>query len=193
MKKLILPAFVIMALLQWAVPVKLILNNQTVLSEGEVYKFRTQPIDPSDPFRGKYVTLRFTVERFETDTVQKFTEGQEVYAALAHDPAGFVKIKALYAEQPDPLDNTILKTTIGYTWIHDNKQLVSMRIPFNRFYVEESMASDAEQAYWMAQADSTQVTYALVKVRKGYGVIENVMINGRPILQIVKEMNESKK
>lgn len=190
MKKLMLPAFALMIAAQWIVPVKMILDSEAVLTEGEIYKFKTQPIDPSDPFRGKYVVLNFDVEQFETDTLRQFWEGQEVYAQLTTDTNGFVRINDLSSEKPEVLDNTILKTTVGYAWPVEGKQRISLRLPFDRFYVEESKAPAAEQVYWDAQRDTLQTAYALVRVHKGQAIIENVMINDRPILEIVRELNE---
>lgn len=190
MKKLILPAFALMVLAQWIVPAKMIFDSEAVLTEGTLYKFRTEPIDPSDPFRGKYVTLRFNAERFETDTLYKYANGQEVYALLGLDSGGFATVVNLYPDLPTDLDFNLLKATIGYAYAHDGKQMIDLNFPFNRFYVEESKASDAEQVYWNAQRDSAQVAYAVVKIQNGQGIIENVMINDRPILEIVQELNE---
>lgn len=190
MKKLIVPAFAFMVMAQWIVPLKMIRDSEAVLTEGEIYKFKTQPIDPSDPFRGKYVILRFDVEQFETDTLKRFKADQTVYARLATDAKGFVRISELLLHEPELMDNAILKTTVGYAWPVDGKQRVSLKLPFDRFYVEESKAPAAEQAYWDAQRDTLQVTYARVRVHNGQAVIEDVMINDRPILEIVREMNE---
>jgi uncharacterized membrane-anchored protein len=190
MKKLILAAFVLMVIAQWIVPIQMIMSSEAVLTAGEVYKFKTQPIDPSDPFRGRYVVLNFDVEQFETDTLRKFEQDQEVYAQLTNDKNGFVKITELFPERPEVMDNTILKTRVGYAWPVEGKQRVSLRLPFDRFYVEESKAQAAEQVYWDAQRDTLQITYALVRVHNGQAIIENVMINDRPILEIVREMNE---
>lgn len=190
MKKLILPAFALMVLAQWMVPIKMILDSEKVLRTGTTYKFMTEPIDPSDPFRGKYVTLRFNAERFETDTLHKYEEGQEVYASLSLDSAGYVIIDHVYQELPVNPDNNFLKTTIGYVWINQEKQMIDLNFSFDRFYMEESKASDAEQVYWIAQRDSTQVAYAVVKILNSQGIIESVMINDRPIVEIVRELNE---
>lgn len=190
MKKLILPAFALMVLAQWMVPVKMILDSESVLTEGTVYKFRTEPIDPSDPFRGKYVTLRFNAERFETDTLYKYENGEEVYALLTVDSAGYAEISNLYSYLPTDQDFNILKATIGYAYTNDEKQFIDLNFSFDRFYVEESKASDAEQVYWDAQRDTAQVAYAIVKIRNGQGIVEDVMINDRPILDIVRELNE---
>lgn len=188
MKKLIVPAFALMVLAQWMVPVKMILDSESVLDEGTVYHFKTQPIDPSDPFRGKYVTLRFDVSRVETDTLYRYESGETVYALLSVDSAGFVKIENISPQQPAQLNNTLLQTTVRYASSYNGRQNVQLQFSFERFYVEESKAVATEQVYWNAQGDSTQVAYAVVKVRNGQGIIENVMINDRPILEIVREM-----
>lgn len=190
MKKLILPAFALMVLAQWMVPAKMILDSEAVLTSGTEYKFRTEPIDPSDPFRGKYVTLRYNAQRFETDTLYMYEEGQEVYALLALDSAGYVEIANLYPDRPADNDYNILKTNIGYVWINNGRQIINLNFSFDRFYVEESKASETEQVYWNAQRDSAKVAYAVVKILNGQGIIKDVMINDRPILEIVREMNE---
>ncbi len=190
MKKLILPAFALMVLAQWIVPIKTILDSEAVLKEGQVYRFKTRPIDPSDPFRGKYVTLNYEAERFETDTASGFSEDQSVYAVLKEDQNGYSTIKQLYSDLPEGEEH-FLKTTVRYVWNESSdRQVVQLNFPFNRFYVEESKASDAEQAYWNAQQDSTRVSYAVIRIKNGQGMLENVMIDDRPILEIVREMNE---
>jgi len=190
MKKLILPAFALMVLAQWIVPAKMIFDSEAILTSGTIYKFRTEPIDPSDPFRGKYVTLRFSAEQFQTDTVYKYINDQEVYAVLGLDSAGYATVVNLYPDYPINQDNNILTASIGYVYIHDGTQMIDLNFSFNRFYVEESKASSAERVYWDAQRDSAQVAYAVVKIQSGQGIIDNVMINDRPLLEIVQELNE---
>lgn len=190
MRKLIIPAFIVMVLAQWAVPLKMIADSESVLTSGTEYKFRTQPIDPSDPFRGKYVTLRFNAEVFETDTVYKFASGQQVFALLGVDSAGFATVTKLYPENPTDQDFNVLKTQVYYASVYDGKQVVNLNFPFDRFYVEESKASETERVYWEAQRDSAQVAYALVRLKNGQGIIRELMINDRPILEIVRELNE---
>ncbi|MBD3630845.1 GDYXXLXY domain-containing protein [Cyclobacterium sp.] len=56
-KKIVLPVFVLIALLQLYLPAKMILDREDILHKGKEYKFKTQPIDPNDPFRGKFIAL----------------------------------------------------------------------------------------------------------------------------------------
>lgn len=193
MKKLILPAFALMVLAQWAVPIKMIVDSESVLTSGIEYKFRTEPVDPSDPFRGKYVTLRFNAAQFQTDTSYKFANGEQVYALLSVDSAGFAQVNNLYADNPSDQNFNILKTRVSYASIYDGKQSVTLDFSFNRFYVEESKASETERVYWEAQRDSAQVAYAIVSIQNGQGIIKELMINDRPILEIVRELNEKER
>ena len=53
--------------------------------------------------------------------------------------------------------------------------------------MEESKALAAEQAYIKASADTSKVTYALIKVKNGDAVIENVFINNKPIVTLIQK------
>ncbi len=54
--------FAVMCLAQWIVPGKMVYDSENTIAEGTLYKFKTAPVDPSDPLRGKYVTLRLSGE-----------------------------------------------------------------------------------------------------------------------------------
>ena len=58
--------FLAVVLVQLVVPAKMIFDKEVILKTGTIYKFKTQPIDPSDPFRGKYVTLNYELNTAES-------------------------------------------------------------------------------------------------------------------------------
>jgi hypothetical protein len=62
-------------------------------------------------------------------------------------------------------------------------------LPFDRFYLEESKASEAERVYWQAQRDTAQVAYGLVTIGKGRAVLTDVMINDRSVVDIITDLN----
>jgi hypothetical protein len=47
--------------------------------------------------------------------------------------------------------------------------------------MEESKASTAEDAYQQAIRDTSKITYALVRIHRGEGVILDVYIDGVPL------------
>lgn len=189
MKKVILILFGIMCLAQWIVPGKMIYDSENIISEGTVFKFKTEPIDPSDPFRGKYITLRFEADFIKFEDSTDWQSGEEIFVTFTTDSAGFAKAENGYRSAPT--SESYLRTTIEYVNNYADDHRIFFRLPFDRFYLEESKASQAEQLYWKAQADTAQVAYGLVSIGPGQAVLQNVMINERPIVDIINELNET--
>lgn len=190
MKTLALPLFVVMCVAQWFVPGKMIYDSETVIVEGVTYKFKTQPIDPSDPFRGKYITLNFDANSIvvisdNTDSTY-WESGDDIFVTFTTDSAGFAKPLGIYREEPDT--EAYLKTTVSY-FNTSEKSEVFFNIPFDRFYLEESKASQAEQLYWQAQLDTVQVAYGVVTIGKGQAVLTDVMISDRSVVDIINDLN----
>ena len=55
--------FVVVGLVQLAVAGGAIVKSELALRTGEAFRFRIQPVDPVDAFRGRYVAIRFAVDR----------------------------------------------------------------------------------------------------------------------------------
>ncbi|MBT1710865.1 GDYXXLXY domain-containing protein [Fulvivirgaceae bacterium PWU5] len=184
-KTLIIVAFVVMCLAQWFIPFKTILDQEAILSEGRLFKLQTAPIDPSDPFRGKYITLNFSENQVTVNDYQEWVGHEYMYITLA-DSAGYGRISraSLYEQEGDDY----IKVRISYV-DSGTPATVMFEYPFERFYLEESKASEAERLYWESRSDSTQQVYAMIRVRNGQAALENVMVNDRPIADIVREMN----
>ena len=189
MKTVALPLFVIMCFAQWLIPGKMIYDSETVITEGTPYKFKTEPIDPSDPFRGKYITLNFEATSIVIADSGSWESGEDVFITFTTDSAGFAKASGIFREPPDT--EAFLKTTVSYFNTYEQFE-VFYNIPFDRFYLEESKASQAEQLYWQAQTDTVQVAYGLVTIGKGQAVLTDVMINDKSVLEIINELNSDK-
>lgn len=58
-KNIIIILFLIVAVAQLFVPLQMIYNQEDIINTGKIVKFQCEPIDPNDPFRGKYITLNF--------------------------------------------------------------------------------------------------------------------------------------
>jgi uncharacterized membrane-anchored protein len=187
-KTLIIVAFVAMCAAQWFIPFKTIVDQEAILSEGRLFKLQTAPIDPSDPFRGKYITLRFVENHVVVTDPQEWLGHKYMYITLA-DSAGYGRISraSLYEQEGDDY----IKVRISQVYTHLTPATIMIEYPFERFYLEESKASEAERLYWESQLDSVrQEVYATIRVYHGKAALENVMVNGRPIADVVREMNK---
>src|SRR5262245_50007052 len=100
MKKFILPLFGVMCLAQWIVPGKMVYDSENIVSTGAVFKFKTEPIDPADPFRGKYITLRFEADFIEFQDSTDWQGGDEIFVTFTADSLGFAKAENAYRSAP---------------------------------------------------------------------------------------------
>lgn len=190
--KILLILFILVALLQLYIPAKMILDREDILNSGKTYKFKTEPIDPNDPFRGKYVALNFENDSFEiTDSTYRkrnktyWNRNETVYLSLIEDKRGFAKINSVSKIKPENLEG-VLKAKIRNESNWHEKKILYFDLPFDRYYMEESKAYEAEQIYWQGQRDTSQIAYALVSIKNAEAVLKDVFINETSIKEIVK-------
>ena len=187
----LLTAFVLVALMQLYVPAKMIWDREDVLRTGTEYKFRTAPIDPTDPFRGKYITLSYDENSIEISDAENWVSGESIYVALGTDKEGIARIESVSRARPtDGAD--FIEAQVWYVSESDPRRLM-IDYPFDRYYMEESKAQEAEDTHRRAQRDTTRITYALVSVKNGDAVVKDILIDGISISEIVKANREGAK
>jgi uncharacterized membrane-anchored protein len=173
--------FAVVALAQLSVPASMLWHRQRALSEGRAFKFKTAPVDPEDAFRGRYVALRFEEQQAPWKDKEPATNGQKVYAVIETGTNGFARIAWATAQQPTGGD--YIQTHVS--WV-EPKGEVHLSFPFDRFYMEESLAPNAEKAYREHNRRTQQDAYAVVRVLDGLGVIENLYVGGKPIAEAAR-------
>lgn len=176
--------FIGLAIVQLFVPCQMIVSKEIVLKEGKKFKFKTRPIDPNDPFRGKYITLRYEESTVITkDTT--WTRGDDVYVKLK-DSLGYAKIDEISKQEFADTDDYV-KASVNWYYPHDEK--LSFNFDFDRYYMDENKAYDAELAHIEVLRDSVpdNDTYAVVYVKEGKAVLADVMINEVSIKDYVEK------
>jgi uncharacterized membrane-anchored protein len=170
--KLRLGCYLVMALAQVAVPATMIWGHERTLAAGSVYKFRTQPVDPYDAFRGRYVSLR--IEESHAPLAQGLTveRGQKVYALIEVGADGFARLSGIRISPP--VGVPYLTAHVYYV----TGSVVQLRLPFDRYYMEESRAPAAERAYQEHSHAASRNTYITVRVLDGTSAVENLWIEG---------------
>ena len=189
-QKLLFPVFILVSLVQLSVPAKMIWDREKVLETGMEFRFRTAPIDPNDPFRGKYIILGYEETMVQVANERDWMRGENVYVHLTTDNQGFAKIKSVSKEEPTG-NQDYLKAKVGFITENGSNKL-TVEYPFDRYYMEESKAYQAELTYRQSQQDTSKITYALVSVKNGESVLKDVLIDGVSIREIVKADQEEK-
>ncbi|MCX7044402.1 MAG: GDYXXLXY domain-containing protein [Candidatus Sumerlaeota bacterium] len=280
-RNLLIGLLAAVAAAQLSVPAWMIWRHENVLDAGWQYKFRTAPVDPADPFRGRYVALRLeattapipaepsvanqaagvtNVSPVMSAEIQDLPRGMKVYALLKEDPDGFARFAGISFERPKEGD--YIQAPISWAQDYDsyarrwdfqprlttetlakapeqpttetlagaveqrttgtasqaaarttsatarqaarkekaraqamqrakdgrsNKIVVTLDLPFDRFYMGETVAPHAETAYRQHSVRQQRDTYLTVRVKSGDAVIENLYIAGKPIGEYARE------
>ncbi len=179
--------FCALALVQIWVPLSMIARREATLREGTAFKFHTRPVDPYDAFRGKYVRLSFLSNEASTTNAARFSRGDKVYVVVEEDENGWAHFGNVTRERPT--EGQYIKTRVLYP--NASRKSVMLRMPFDRLYMNENDAPRAERQYWQANRKAREA-YALVKVRSGMAVLEDLYIEGVPIMEYLNKASEAK-
>jgi hypothetical protein len=142
----------------------LVWRSEATLESGRAYRFRTEPIDPVDLFRGRYVALRFPTTSLPQVEAPPFTEGDAAWARISGGADGFAEFISLHHQPPEDWD--ALEVEI----VSANRTRTPVRPSFDRFYMDEDEAPALE-----ARARATGgPTWVVIRVRNGRGVVEDI-------------------
>ncbi|NQX86701.1 MAG: GDYXXLXY domain-containing protein [Flavobacteriaceae bacterium] len=174
--------FILVAIVQVSIPVKMIYQRESVLKYGTVYKFKTQPIDPADPFRGRYVQLHFDANIYKTQETN-WKNDEPIYVSFIKDGNGFAQIEDVTKEAPNNETYVLAKVTSYVKWRNE----LHINYGIERFYMKETKAKAAEIKYIESESDSiSHAVYATVYVKAGEAVLDNVFIDDIPIGDVVE-------
>lgn len=181
--------FALVALAQWAVPLWTIATKEEVRSEGEAFLFRLRPVDPTDPFRGEYVVLHYEEEDRDIPQTQgPNTVGERVYATL--NTSGYaVEIDEVLSEPPT--DGWPYATCTVDNTPYVDSAVVRIDIPFDRYYLQQGDGSIVEELMRGRSDGPTPEAYAVIRLLNGEGVIEDLLIDGRSVSELIKEYRDT--
>ena len=174
----------LLVIAQLGVAGRMVFQQEKIIQKGQQFFFKAAPVDPHDPFRGKYMTLRFEAEQYESTDTTNWQRKEEVYVLLTTDVDGFAKILDLSTSPPGD-DQPYFKATINYSHTQESLTYVELLFPFNRYYMEESKAPEAEKIYREALQQNKENIYAVVFINQGKSVLEDVRIGDNSIKNLV--------
>ena len=192
MKKLSFISLGILILVQLAIPFAMIQGREKILREGEPFRFKTQPIDPADPFQGRYVRLNFE-ENFIPSPEERISEllyKEPMYALIEVDQDGFAHFTGWSKHSPTTgafLQSRRLWEKYSRETDTSQRQYEGffIKLPFDRFYMDETKAPRAENM--VRDATRTTNCWAEVRILEGKAVLKDVMVGGQAISELAAE------
>lgn len=171
--------FVVVAVAQLAVAGGAIIRSELALRTGEVFRFRIQPVDPVDAFRGRYVAIRFALDRAPAPEGLELRHNQWVFVPLQVDSDGLAVFGPATLDRP--ASGAYLRLRSGGVYPDEEGQRRAwVTMPFNRYYMDENLAPEAERAVWGGPRGQREALVT-VRVRNGVGVLEELYIDDVPI------------
>jgi len=192
MKTLKIILFCLLAATQIAVPVSLIQRKEKILREGERIRLQTRPIDPADPFQGRYVRLGYEHNYIAWPEADKPDIGYKakIFAVIEPGEDGFARFTGWSLEKP--ADGLYLETRyLGQyrPWNQASQKGVykglRIDIPCDRFYMDEAKAPRAE--HLARDATRNKNCWVEVRILEGKAVIEDVFAEGQSLRALAAE------
>ncbi len=178
--------YIIVSLILTAVVVQPVIQNALTLNSGELFLFPTAPVDPSDPFRGRYVQLSFDQRSAPLGELESSVLEKKVgYGIIEKMSDGSAKISSIVYSRPSDLPYLTLTAKQNHL-TYGNERTIDFDFPFDRFYMNEKLAPLAEQIYRENQSSSTPAHLA-VRIKNGKGTIEDLLVNGQPIKKLAED------
>ncbi len=173
-KTYIYALFGIMVLAQIVASAQIVYKYERTIASDNVYKFKTAPVDPNDPFRGKYITLNYDIDSFKT-TDESWDDYDVGYAYFSKDKNGYAILETLVKEPFSDSEFDYIEVEINN---HYNGY-VRFELPFDRYYMEESKAYDAEVlARELNRNGEDNDIYAVVHIENDTHVLTDIVVNG---------------
>ena len=182
-RTLVLGLFALLAAAQLAAPLLTIARMNEVERNGAVYRFRVEPVDPYDLFRGRFVRLGIQPRETPWTPDPGLSTTRPLWASLAAGKEGFATVASLSAERPAQGDYVMV------SWRRTGDDMVWLEWPFDRYYANERIAPEIERHLLPrgAGVDGQRVEASIaVRVLDGRALLEELYLNGVPAPEFVR-------
>jgi ketosteroid isomerase-like protein len=108
------------------------------------------------------------------------------YALVEEGRDGFAVINQVMPQPPKSGDY-VKVGRVYRDW--QTNSVVHFSLPFDRYYMEETKAPKAEHAYrehLNRRGQTNDNTYAVVRIKSGEAVLEDVYVDGKPIAEFIR-------
>lgn len=180
--------FALLCAAQVAVPASLVVRHEQTRANGTAWRFQVAPVDPGDPFRGRYVRLSYEVERAPLPVAEGsagyLAHGRRVYAELERDAQGFARLGPVHERRPagvEYVDVFVQSMEAPDEAAPGGPARVQVRLPFDRYYLPEAQAPEVERQYAEASRRAQDRTWAEVRVRDGHAALVALVLDGKPV------------
>lgn len=177
--------FSVSMLILLAYPIYMVYEQETILSRGEVYKFKLEPVDPIDAFRGRYLNLNYSNRKIPADT--SLNSYDNAYVVVKKGVDGFAVFDRFEAKRPDETHFA------GYLYYvsSDHKARVTMPNNLRKYYLNEELAPLAEKVVQEFTDNDSIPAYAEIVIYNGQASLKEIYLDQRPIVDFLRDYQKT--
>lgn len=167
--------FLIAVAAQWAVPLVGVWQHERILVRGTVVRIRCTAPDPYDPLRGRFLAVAAEQTKFSKPVEMPVGRSVSVWATLTADAEGLSTIESLSLT---PVSGpTVIKLVARVPDWNREQETVTLEWPFDRFYLNERLAVDADRR--LAEVFSAgKRPVAVLRLLNGQAVLADLLLDG---------------
>lgn len=175
--------FALLCMLQWAMPVSWILQEENTRTQGIFVKIPCRQFDPADPFRGTFLNIQPLPLEFNFEDSSLYQKQQEVWVNYIPDSGEIYRFHSVQPLYEDPAQAVHLKAYIRYTYAMQQGNLYTavLDYPFSKFFINEKEAPRLAEKYNQALADTTKTVYAGLYVLDGNAALDGIWIGAEKL------------
>ncbi len=180
-KHLLTFSLILVIILQICFPLYNVWSQEQILKHGQLIKFKIEPVDPYDAFRGRYVTINVESPSLKVPLNEDFSANQPIFVLLENDSSGITDMIGVTQNA----DTEALKMRID-EWSIDSDGEIYFRFPLNRYYLDENKAPIADKI-----SRNFNKKNALISARvsqSGAIIIEQLYVENKPIEDYINEL-----
>jgi len=182
-----LVVFALAAAAQWLVPLAGVWRHERVVTRGSAVRIPCAAPDPYDPLRGRYLAVRPEQEFVPQPAGMPEQGSVPVWAELVTGADGLARIESLSLA---PLAGPhVIRLTASRRLLGREAGDVRLEWPFERFYVNERLAPDADELVAERfRAGARPV--AEIRLLDGRAVLVDVLVDGASVREVVRRRSE---
>lgn len=172
--KLIL--FLLIVIAQLSVPATMVIRHEYTSNKGIELKFAVIPVDPVNPYMGRYVTMQFE-KTLANPTDESYRKGEKAWVTIRLDEHGFAHPVSLLKDMP--ADSIAVPVTINSD--PATRRTIPYEYTFEQYFMNEDKAQKVESRLRNSgrQRDANDV-YLSVYVNGGVVSVNGLFIDGKP-------------
>jgi len=174
--------FAMAAVAQWVLPLLGVWQHEQVVARGVLVRIRCAAPDPYDPLRGRYLAVRPEETRLPKPAGMPAKSRVPVWATLVANNDGLSRIDSLSLE---PVAGpTVIRLIATWPLQAPEGDTVSVEWPFDRFYLNERFAPDAD-ALVAERFRGGERPVAELRLLDGRAALTDVLLGGESIREAV--------